>query len=198
MRVLVGALLLLALTACAGNDPGLMPADPNVDVDTAELRQIKKEAGIELCPATTEGEADDGLPELSLPCLGGGPDVDIAGLRGPMVINFWASWCKPCRRELPYYQAFYEEYGDQVALIGIDWNDTQPREALELARDSEVTYPLIADPRDDLSQEGLRIPGLPGIAFIDADGKITQLVFEEIDSLEELEALVEEHLEVSL
>jgi thiol-disulfide isomerase/thioredoxin len=169
----------------------------DVDVDTAELRDLKNDAGIADCTEPSAEPADDGLPDLALPCLGGGPEVNLAALRGPLVVNFWASWCGPCRRELPHYQAFSEKYAGSVAVLGIDYNDTQPKAALELARDAGVTYPSLADPATELAEEGLQIPGLPGIAFVDADGRMTRLMFEEIDSLGELEKLVEEHLGVS-
>lgn len=187
----------LMLSACVSEDPGQKPGQVAVDVDTRELRALKKSAGIEDCRPGAGSPVDDGLPDATLPCLGGGPDVNASELRGPLVVNFWASWCAPCRRELPYYQEFHERYADQVAVIGIDYNDPQPLAALELAHDTGVTFPLLADPGTELAGE-LTIPGLPAIAFIDSDGRLTQFMFQEIDSLGELEDLVAEHLGVTL
>ena len=100
---------------------------------------------------------DGGLPAVTLPCLGGGSDVDLSTLRGPMVVNLWASWCGPCRTEMPILQGFAEEYDGRVAVLGVDYQDVQPEAALELARDSGVTYPLLADPQAD-AQRRVTVP----------------------------------------
>ena len=63
---------------------------------------------------------------MTLPCLGGGPDVELSSLRGPMVINLWQARCGPCRKEMPALEEFHQQYGDQVAVLGIDFNDVQP------------------------------------------------------------------------
>jgi thiol-disulfide isomerase/thioredoxin len=142
---------------------------------------------------------DGGLPELTLPCLGGGSDVDLASLQGPVIVNLWASYCGPCRKEMPALQEFSEKYGDQVPVIGVDYQDPQPKAALELARKSGVTYPLIADPGGDLNAND-PIPvirGIPMFFFVDADGKVTFLPGG-IDSADELVELVDEHLGISL
>lgn len=188
------------LSGCAGEeDPGLMPAVAGVEVDTPELRALKKDAGIDPCPVTEPSvAAADGLPDVTLPCLGGGPDVDLAALRGPLVVNVWASWCGPCRDELPLYQRFAEQYAGRVAVLGIDFNDTQPRAALELARDSGVTYPLVADPDSAVSgpPPGLVPRGLPMVVLVDADGRVVHREAREITDVAELEELVATHLGV--
>jgi thiol-disulfide isomerase/thioredoxin len=197
--VLLLAALVVPLAACNKDD---LPGKANIDVDTPALRHLKEEGGLAAC---TPGKADraDGdkaLPDVTLPCLGGGQDVDLSSLRGPMVINLWASWCTPCRRELPVLERFNEHYGDQVALVGVDWNDPQPAAALQLAADSHVTYPLLADPQDDLSGAGAFpiIRGLPQSILIDENGAISYVALTEIDSEDELAGLVEKHLGVTL
>jgi hypothetical protein len=120
------------LAACAESasdtpDPfgGAPPPVSGVDVDTATLRQLRSAAGIEPCPRTEPrpGVAG-GLPDIALPCLGGGRDVNLAGLRGPMVVNLWASWCEPCREELPVLQEYAERARRQVRVLGVDFEDT--------------------------------------------------------------------------
>ncbi len=198
----VAALVLAlgVLAGCAGeDDPGLLPAVSGVEVDTSQLRALKKDAGIEPCPATVASEPPgDGLPDVSLPCLGGGPDVALAALRGPLVINVWASWCGPCRDELPVYQRFAEQYVGRVAVLGIDFNDTQPRAALELARDTGVTYPLVADPESAVAgpPPGLVPRGLPMVVLVDAEGRVVHREAREITDVAELEELVWTHLGV--
>lgn len=202
-RVLAAALLtLLALQGCESVSPPEIEkaGRSDVDVDTPQLRKLKASTDVAVCTPSTGAHVDGGLPDVTLPCLGGGKDVDVAGLRGPMVVNLWAVWCGPCRRELPIYQEFFDKHGDRVPVLGVDFQDTQPGPALELAKDSGVTYPLLADPQSDLSLKDPlpNIVALPYLILIDADGKVVEQRFEEIKSLRQLEQLVEKHLGVKL
>jgi thiol-disulfide isomerase/thioredoxin len=190
----------LLAVGCAGDrSPGLLPGPPDVDVDTPELRRIKADAGVADCVPGTADPVDDGLPDVTLPCLGGGPDVNLSTLRGPLVVNLWASFCGPCRRELPIYQQFSEQYAGRVDVLGIDYNDTQAELALSLIKDTGVTYPLLADPATEMVGKGAfqRIIGLPVLALVDAEGAVVFQEPLEIKSLRQLEELVEDHLGVS-
>ena len=196
------ALLVLPVAACA---PGASqpdypggPSRSNVDVDTPELRTLKEQAGIE--PCAPGSATDSALPAITLPCLGGGPDVDLSTLRGPMVVNLWYATCGPCRQEMPALQAFHEQHGDQVAVLGIDYQDTVPGVALELARETGARYPQLADPGGDVN--GLApfppVSTLPYLGFVDERGEIVGHEFGGIESPDELVALVREHLGVEL
>jgi thiol-disulfide isomerase/thioredoxin len=189
MRALAALLAVLALAT--GCNPERVVNKGGVDVDTTELRAVKEQAGIADCQAAT-GTGTTGLPDVTLPCLGGGPDVEIDRLQGPLVINLWAQWCEPCERELPYYQAFHEKYDGKVGVLGVDFQDTQPLVALRLAARKGVTYPSVADP-----DGRFRAPGLPRLILLGEDGKVAFDDYLEIKSLEQLEDLVEEHLGVT-
>ena len=200
------AVLLLALAGCTDASPpepdGTQPQATHVDVDTPALRAQKADAGIEDCePAPGQGPVDGGMPDLTLACLGGGPAVRLSALRGPLVVNLFAQWCEPCRTELPFYQRLHEEAKGKVAVLGIDYLDTQPDGALALAKDTGVTFPLLADPDGELREE-FRIRGLPGLVFVDPDGRITNdgglPTFTVIRSYDQLTSLVREHLGVDL
>lgn len=199
--VVLAALLCGVASACApptSDDGGtsLPAADlSDVDVDTPELAKIKAEAGMADCPRPGTPPADGGLPDITLSCLGGGPDVNLAEIRGPAVINVWASWCGPCREELPLLARLHDT--GKVRVLGIDYQDPQPGTALELAADSGVTYPLVADPGGDTT-EPLRIVGVPQTMFIRADGSIAATKRGEFDSYRELTDAVREHLGVRL
>lgn len=194
--LLVLAVLLLGCAPGSDSDAG--PGDAKVDVDTPHLRELKAEAGVEPCVDGTGESVEGGLPEVTLPCLGGGPAVDLSSLRGPLVVNLWAGWCAPCREELPIYQAFHEKYDGRVPVLGIDYNDTQPGAALELAQQTGVTFPLLADPGTALDGAGSlpRIPGLPMLVLVGESGEVEHFEFVQITSLAQLERLVEEHLGV--
>jgi thiol-disulfide isomerase/thioredoxin len=147
-----------------------------------------------------DGPVDGGLPELTLPCLGGGTDVDLSTLRGPMVINLWQSFCQPCIKEMPALQAFSQRYGDRVPVLGLDYNDVKPEAAMALAERTGVTYPSVADPGGDFrGVEGFGVVrGLPTWIFLDAEGTVTQVEAVSVDSVAEIEDLVTEHLGVRL
>ncbi len=176
-----------------------LPAS-SVDVDTAQLRQLKRSSGIEPCPRSVPGRApvEDGLPAITLPCLGGGDPVHLAGLRGrPTVLNLWASWCGPCREELPVLQSFYERARGKVRMLGVDFEDTQPAAALKLLADSGVTYPQVAD-FDKAIDRALGRHPVPMTVLVDADGTIVAALPMQITSADQLADLVQESLGVRL
>ena len=200
------ASVVLLASACAPSspsdpattdEPGRFAVD--VDVDTPELRAAKRRAGIAECPPPSPAEepAGEPMPDLTLPCLGGGRDVNLSDLRGPMVVNLWAQWCGPCRDELPYYQQLHERGEGQVSVLGIDYEDTRPAWAIELLRETGVTYPSLADPGGEIGVP-FRVRGLPGIVFVDADGSVVAVEFVVVRSYEQLAGLVEEHLGVTV
>lgn len=158
-----------------------------------------------LVAAGCSGDADGGsaadslpapLPSVQLEPLGGGEPVDLADQRGPMVINLWATWCPPCRDELPIFQEFSEKHAGRVEVLGIDYQDAQVSEAVQLAEESGVTYPLLSDLKGQLNRKSPfpSMRGLPFVAFVDAEGQVVAWEFVVIDDLAELEALVDEHL----
>lgn len=203
MRRLLAVLLLLAgLGACSSVDGGAIDVrPPDVQVDTPALRQAKARIGMEDCVPGDGDPVAGGLPEVTLPCLGGGPDIDLASLRGPLVINLWQANCGPCRKEMPALQAFHQQYADQVRILGIDFNDVLPDAALQLAEDTRATYPSIADPGGDLmTEEAFAIArrGLPAFVFVDEDGVVVGQLSGGVESPDEVVELVEEHLGITL
>lgn len=179
------------LTACDQAEP---TGACRVDVDTAELRADKAAAGIEDCPP---GGGDADLPDVELACLGGGTAGSLAEVQGPAIVNFWASSCGPCVKEMPALAAFDEQYGDRVAVIGVDYLETYPGAAIDLARQSDVTYPSYADACGDLQETDLVINGLPQFVFVAEDGSVQQ-VAGGVESVDELVDLVGEHLDIDL
>jgi thiol-disulfide isomerase/thioredoxin len=146
------------------------------------------------CSASSSERAEkpDRLPDVTLAALSGDQTLRLRSLRGPTVINLWASWCTPCRKELPKYQAFSEKYAGKVDVVGIDFQETRPAAARELARETEVAYPLFSDPDGKL-----RAIGLPKLILLDAQGRVAHEQYVEITSVGQLERLVETHLEVA-
>ena len=183
------------LAACDDAAPGMAC---KVEVDTADLVKDREAAGIADCdwPVDETAPAAD-LPDVDLDCLGGTTQRSLADVRGPAMINFWASNCGPCRDELPALQQFTAAYGDQVQVIGVDYLETYPGAAIDLARQSGVTYPSLADACGDLQETTLAIQGLPQFVFVSADGSVSRSAGG-VESLQEIVDLVTEHLDVTL
>ena len=199
MRLLVPAALVAAVLMLAGcnADDVKPPGRSSIDVDTPQLRELKQQTDVAACAPGTATDA--GLPDLTLPCLGGGPEIDLASLKGPLIVNLWASNCGPCRKEMPALEDFHQQYADQVAVLGIDYQDPQPAAALELAKRSGVTYPLVADPGGDINAKSPVpvIRGIPVFLFVTADGDVS-MVPGGIDSADDLVELANEHLGTDL
>jgi thiol-disulfide isomerase/thioredoxin len=196
--VLALAAALLVLTGCS---PQSVPAPgrSKVDVDTPQLREMKQDAGVEPCAPGDGTRVDGGLPELTLPCFGGGASVDLASLDGPMLLNLWQGACAPCLKEMPALQEFHERHGDRVPVVGIDYLDTQPELAMRLVKRTGVTYPLLADPGGDLNRrDGFPpIVGVPVLVFVGEDGAV-DVRTGGVESADELVELVNEHLGTDL
>lgn len=145
-------------------------------------------------------EQDDGLPDVTLAGFDGGEPVDLGEFTGPAVISVWASWCGPCRKEMPVLEEFHAAYGDRVPLLGIDFQDFQPDDARALVQETGVSYPLVSDQAGDINGEGAfpLLRGLPYVAFVDEDGTVTHVEAVVIESSDELVELVDEHLGVQL
>ncbi len=137
--------------------------------------------------ASADGIATDRLPPLQLPCLTPGPSIDLSGLSGgPVIVNLWASWCGPCREEMPVLQAAHERYGERVQFLGVDTKDTTDS-AADFLGVVGVTYPQVADADGELLNH-LGLPGLPVTVALDPDGRVVdthvgQLDTESIDDL---------------
>ena len=102
-----------------------------------------------------------------------GSRVALGNLRGrPLVINFWASWCIPCRSEMPGFEHVHQRVGDRIQFVGIDHEDTRPA-ALDLLHDTGVTYPTGFDP-DGHTAYDYGLIGMPTTVFISADGKVLE------------------------
>lgn len=138
------------------------------------------------------GQRNSGMaPDFTLTSFDG-ETVTLSELRGQIVvINFWASWCPPCRDEAPYLESSWRKYQDQgVFFIGVDYADTE-KEALAYIDEFDITYFNGPDIGTRISQ-GYRMDGVPETYYVAKNGelrgtKIGPLVPPELDQkIEEL------------
>ena len=117
------------------------------------------------------GEIGSRLPDFSVTALKGHPLLS-SELRGKVVlVDFWATWCQPCKKEMPGYQALVDRYGSRgFVVIGFKF-DTMPdmEDPLQFAQEMGVHYPL-AVASDDLKQKFGGVQGLPTTMIYDRQG----------------------------
>jgi thiol-disulfide isomerase/thioredoxin len=133
------------------------------------------------------GEIGSQLPEFSVKDLQGG-EFSSADLRGKVVlVDFWATWCQPCKKEMPGYQRLLNEYGSHgFVVIGFKFNTMMDMEdPVQFARKIGVRYPLAVAP-DDLKHKFGGIEGLPTTMLYDRQGILRKKVvgFEYTDVIE--------------
>lgn len=172
---LMAALCVAGLGGASCSAPAHTPSEPAASTATSPACESPGTPGV--------SAADGGLPELHLPCLGDGPSVDLASLTGrPTLINLWASWCAPCREEMPRLVQAFADNGDAIRFLGINTRD-EPAAAREFAAEIGVPYPHAVD-ADGALLTRLGLPGLPVTLGLDPAGRVVATQIGPMDSAE--------------
>lgn len=135
------------------------------------------------------------------------PDFELEDLNGEtwrlsshlgqvVVINFWTTWCPPCRLEMPALQAAYERFGeDGFLVLAVNWTAVDDREAIEpYVEELGLTFPILLDTESRVSEELYNVLGLPTSVFVGRDGTVSEVFIGPIP-LDQMEAKVDALLE---
>jgi thiol-disulfide isomerase/thioredoxin len=115
----------------------------------------------------------DRAPDFKLTALDGKP-LTIAALQGKVVLlNFWATWCGPCRAEIPDLVVLQDRYNDRLQIIGLNVDDDDAAEIQKYIDDTGINYPVAMTPDDVRVQYG-GIPALPTTFLLDTEGRVVQ------------------------
>jgi peroxiredoxin len=113
-----------------------------------------------------------------------------------VVLNFWTSWCPPCREEMPALQRAYDRYGEQgLVVLGVNWTQVDERRDVEaFVSEIGLTFPILLDEQGQVAEGLYNILGLPTTIFIDRQGIVREVNIGALD-LAQLESKVKSMLE---
>ena len=189
----VGALLVLLglLTGCSADEPeDAAPTPASSDLGSLDT-------DLAPCPEQPDQPAaDSDLPATVFDCMGGGT-LDLSRAPGvPTVLSLWASWCPPCREELPMVQQLADAGGDRLRVLGVASLDGD-EQAASFAADAVITFPSAFD-GDGEVMSAIGVNTLPHTVFLAAVGSVAYVQTGPVASLPEFEQLVADHLGVQL
>jgi peroxiredoxin len=116
-------------------------------------------------------------PDFSLRTLDG-KQISLKKYRGKKVIlNFWATWCPPCREEMPEMQKFYQDYkqkGVEILAVNLEYSETKPEKIRDFVKEYELAFPVPLDEKNTTGKQ-FRAVSIPTSYFIDEKGIITKV-----------------------
>ena len=126
---------------------------------------------VDLPPLPVKGHP---APEISLVSTAGQP-MALSDFQGqPVVINFWATWCAPCRAETPELQDIHRELGDQVVIFSVNMTQQDNGDVPAFIEEFGVTFPVVLD-TEGVAETDYQIRGLPTTVFVDTAGVIQEV-----------------------
>src|SRR5882757_3748577 len=135
-------------------------------------------AGIRAAGGSVSGKLQGQVaPDFELQSLGG-KTVRLSDFRGKAVLlNFWATWCGPCKIEMPWFVELQKEYGPQgFQIVGVAMDDASPEEIAKFAKQMDVNYPVLLG-KESVGQSYGGVGVLPTTFFIDREGKLVAREF---------------------
>ncbi|MGH3657993.1 MAG: TlpA family protein disulfide reductase, partial [Micromonosporaceae bacterium] len=196
--VLSAAMMVGVLAGCAGGpEPGEDgKSDSSAAANWFQACPKKSAPSRGTAPPVGEAATASPMPSVSLPCIRPGDGVDLGAASGvPTVVNIWASWCRPCREELPAFQSYVDGVDGEVQVLGVVSGDTRGA-AVALAKDLGVRFPTLFDEEGSLIRSVGRT-ALPVTLLVDSDGRLAYLYNGQPLTERSLTTLVERHLGVA-
>jgi thiol-disulfide isomerase/thioredoxin len=161
LGVVIGLVIAVALAFVLSR-----PGDDQVDARLDTPGAATSEAGIPVAGAVQ----GDPVPAIVFETFDG-THASFADLRGkPVVVNVWASTCAPCVKEMPAFEKVHQQFGDKVAFVGINNQDSLDA-ARELASKTGVTYPLWQDQRGDFFVD-MKLAAMPTTVLVSSAGTV--------------------------
>ncbi|MEO6651430.1 MAG: TlpA disulfide reductase family protein [Ilumatobacteraceae bacterium] len=127
-------------------------------------------AAVSLLGACGAGQTGETLPLVEMSGLTNGSVTLLSDIQGPAVVNLWATWCAPCRAEIPDFESVHQARGDEVTFVGINIGESTDR-ALEFIAEVGATYDQYSDANGEVAT-ALRATSMPTTVVIDAAGVI--------------------------
>lgn len=173
-RTLVFSLIALALIAFGGfayvMSSGLGSSETRTQ--TSQDNNAQQSSTPEADNGTLEGKLAPGFQVTNLK----GQPVTLDSLRGKVVfLNFWATWCEPCKKEMPSMERLYQKMKGrpfEILAVSLDANPTQDIPAFLEKTQLKLTFPLLIDKEQNISKQLYRTTGVPESFIIGADGKV--------------------------
>lgn len=170
--------------------PQTLAAEPGVSSDASGSSSGSEPSGEAATPEDPSGEASDSesqrtaAPDFTVTDLDGN-EVHLSDFVGkPVVLNFWASWCGPCKSEMPDFDQFYAKYGEDIHFVMVNATDGS-RETVDTASafiaEQGYSFPVYYDTEYDASIT-YNVTGLPTTYFIDAEGYLVAYAISALDS----------------
>lgn len=188
--VLMSTVVFMLLAACAATDTSDFGEANIIDLSDGALSpRVEDSAGLASDVSSVVNGHIGNLGFSSL--LDDTQDTFASHLNKPLVVNFFAAWCGPCRAELPEFESVYQELKDQVNFIGIS-RDSTTGPSLDLLADTGVSFPTGWDSDDSLFEE-LRLFTMPTTLFVNREGLVVEQ-WSGVLTKEDLRVLIMERL----
>lgn len=159
-----------------------MRRDPLVIIGVAMVVALMLVFGLKVARHSTRPQGiaqmqNGTAPDFTLQTLDG-KTVHLSDFRGkPVVLNFWATWCSPCKIEMPWFVDFQKQYGQAgVQFLGVAMDDASTKDIAEFAKSMKVNYPILIG-KESVGDAYGGVQFLPETFYIDRNGKIVDKAF---------------------
>lgn len=180
------AATLLAVAGCGGapNAPAAQGGEQKAASTAGSAAEKEKPKGAKPLPGYP-------APDIAAIDIATNEPVKLSSLKGQVVlINFWASWCQPCRREMPDLEAFHQEAKGKVRVLAIDADIRESAEQMSaFAKAMGLTFPILKDVSG--TKEAYQVYGIPTSIFIDQNGIVRSVAVRPL-ALEEMRTMAAE------